>query len=144
MPAGLGSGTPLIRHGKHGQADGQGVALVAECGQHFQRASSELAIEVALDFLAHFGLIERDLPAAESAPRAPQQRFELLQTCMVTDTDFRFTRPLIGFETFAQDELIASQGPHSIHAPCDHCTVLMPTREPIIGREAVYLARPMA
>lgn len=144
MPAGLGSGTPLIRHGKHGQAEGQGVALVAECGQHFQRASSDLAIEVALDFLAHFGLIERDLPSAESAPRATQQRFELLQTCMVTDADFRFTRPLIGFETFAKGELIATQGAHSIHAPCDHCTVLMPTREPIVGREAVYLARPMA
>ena len=144
MPAGLGSGTPLIRHGKHGQADGQGVALVAECGQHFQRASSDLAIEVALDFLAHFGLIQRDLPAAESAPRAAQQRFELLQTCMVTDADFRFTRPLIGFETFAKGDLIATQGEHRIHAPCDDCTVLMPTREPIIGREAVYLARPMA
>lgn len=144
MPAGLGSGTPLIRHGKHGQADGQGVALVAECGQHFQRASSDLAIEVALDFLAHCGLIERDLPMAKSAPRAPQQRFELLQTCMVTDADFRFTRPLIGFETFAQGDLIATQGAHRIHAPCDDCTVLMPTREPIIGREAVYLARPMA
>ena len=141
MPSGLGSGTPLIRHGLHGQADHHGVALVVECGQHFARSSGDLATEVALDFLAHFGLIEPRQPRAGSAAPAPQQRFELLQTCMVTDTDFRFSRPLIGFETFALGELIATQGKAQIHAPCDDCTVLMPTREPIVGREAVYLAR---
>jgi predicted deacylase len=141
MPRGLGSGTPLIQHGVLGSAGGKGVAMVAECGQHFLRASSDLATEVALDFLAHFGLVERAAPAA---PRAPQQRFELLQTCMVSHADFHFARPLIGFETFAAGELIASQGPDEIRAPCDDCTVLMPTREPIVGREAVYLARPMA
>lgn len=141
MPQGLGSGTPLIQHGRLGSAGGTGVALVAECGQHFLQASSDLAIWVALDFLAHFGLVEH---AAPPAPRAPQRRFELLQTCMVTHADFRFTRPLIGFETFSAGELIATQGPDEIRAPCDHCTVLMPTREPIVGREAVYLSQPMA
>ena len=35
MPAGLGSGTPLIQHGAHGRPDGEGAALVVECGQHF-------------------------------------------------------------------------------------------------------------
>ena len=138
MPQGLGSGTPLIQHGRLGSTDGAGVALVAECGQHFLQASSDLAIAVALDFLAHFGLVER---AAPVAAHAPQRRFELLQTCMVTHPDFRFTRPLIGFETFARDELIASQGADEIRSPCDDCTVLMPTRDPIVGREGVYLAR---
>lgn len=141
MPQGLGSGTPLIQHGRLGQADGHGVALVAECGQHFLQASSDLAIEVALDFLAHFGLIERAAPAL---PRAAAQRFELLQTCLVTHADFRFARPLIGFETFAAGELIATQGSDEIRSPRDDCTVLMPTREPIVGREAVYLAQPVA
>ena len=28
-------------------------------------------------------------------------------------------------------------------ALCDDCTILMPTREPIVGREAVYLTRPI-
>jgi predicted deacylase len=140
MPQGLGSGTPLIQHGAHGTAEGRGVALVAECGQHFRRETGEVAVGVALDFLAHFGLLERE---AAPAPAAPQQRYELLQTCMVKTPTFRFTRPLVGFETFARGELIATDGDEELRAPCDDCTVLMPTREPVMGREGVYLSRPI-
>lgn len=139
MPQGLGSGTPLIQHGRHGQDDHTGVALVAECGQHFLRSTGELAIEVALDFIARFGLIERQL----SASAAPQRRFGLLKTCMITTPEFRFVRPLAGFETFAEGELIATDGDTEIRALCDDCTVLMPARRPIVGREGVYLARPL-
>lgn len=139
MPQGLGSGTPVIQHGAHGTAAHHGVALVAECGQHFKRSTGALAIEVALDFLAHFGLID---PRPKAA--APQQRFQLLQTWVIRTPDFRFVRPLIGFETFAQGELIATDGDQEIRALCDRCTVLMPARLPIVGREGVYLARPIA
>ena len=68
MPKGLGSGTPLIQHGHHGKDAGTaGAALVAECGQHFLKSSAEMAVHVSLDFLAHFGLIDRD-------PATPQLR----------------------------------------------------------------------
>ena len=140
MPQGLGSGMPVIQHGRHGQASSNaGAALVAECGQHFKQSSADLAVQVTLDFLGHFGLIDRPVRAASQAPR----RFELLQTHVVGHADFRFTRPLVGFETFAQGELIATDGDLAIHAPCDDCTVFMPTREPIVGREGVYLTRPL-
>lgn len=138
MPTGLGSGTPLIQHGRHGEAAGTGVALVAECGQHFRRATADLAVEVTLDFLAHFGLIER----AVRTP-GPQRRFELLETRVIKTEAFRLVRPLIGFEEFAKGELIATDGPDEIRAPCDHCTIFMPARSVIVGREAVYLTRPL-
>lgn len=139
MPNGLGSGVPVIQHGLHGLADSAaGAALVAECGQHFKQSSADLAVEVTLDFLGHFGLIER-APRASAAPR----RFELLRTHVVAHADFRFTRPVVGFETFAQGELIAMDGDEAIHAPCDDCTLFMPTREPVVGREGVYLTRPL-
>ncbi|MEJ8824212.1 succinylglutamate desuccinylase/aspartoacylase family protein [Variovorax humicola] len=140
MPYGLGSGTPLIQHGRHAAAEAPGAAMVVECGQHFKRATADVATEVTMHFLAHFGLIEREA----SRVTEPQRRFELLQTLMVKTKDFSFTRPLIGFETFARDELIGTDGTEEIRAPCDECTVFMPTREPIVGREAVYLTRPMA
>ena len=53
-------------------------------------------------------------------------------------------RPLVGFEVFANGQLIGSDGDERIVAPCDDCTVFMPTREPIVGREGVYLTRPLA
>ena len=139
MPNGLGSGTPLIQHGAHAGADAPGAAIVVECGQHFKRATADVATEVTLRFLAHFGLIEH---AAPPQP-APQRRFELLQTRMVKTPAFAFARPLVGFETFAKGELIATDGADEIRAPCDDCTVFMPTRAPIVGREAVYLTRPL-
>ncbi|MEI7444525.1 MAG: succinylglutamate desuccinylase/aspartoacylase family protein [Burkholderiales bacterium] len=138
MPNGLGSGVPIIEHGRHGLASTRGCsALVAECGQHFLRATGEVAVEVTLDLLAHHGLVE---PRAPRAPRPAQRRVELIETLLVRTPEFRFTRPLVGFETFEAGELVATDGPHEIRAP-EACTVLMPTRAPIVGREAVYLAR---
>ncbi|MEO8654295.1 MAG: succinylglutamate desuccinylase/aspartoacylase family protein [Ramlibacter sp.] len=140
MPRGLGSGTPVIQHGRHGEATGTGAALVAECGQHFLRATADLAVEVTLDFLAHFGLVGRDPP---SPVPGPQRRFELLETRMIKTESFRFVRPLIGFEEFSKGELIATDGQDEIRAPCDRCTIFMPARAVIVGREAVYLTRPL-
>jgi predicted deacylase len=139
MPAGLGSGTPLVQYDGHGRADGSGAALVVECGQHFKQATADLATSVALDFLGHFGLIE--MPPPRRA--APLRRFELLRTHVIQQPDFAFVRPVIGFETFARGELIATDGALEIHAPCDDCTIFMPARKAIVGREGVYLTRPM-
>jgi predicted deacylase len=139
MPNGLGSGTPLIQHGLHAGPDAPGAALVVECGQHFKQDAANVASEVTLRFLSHFGLVEREILAPAAAPR----RFELLQTLLVQTPEFAFTRPLLGFETFAQGELIATDGATQIISPCDDCTVFMPTREPVVGAEAVYLTRPL-
>ncbi|RZJ16455.1 MAG: succinylglutamate desuccinylase [Haliea sp.] len=141
MPRGLGSGTPLVQHGRHGERDSSaGAAMVVECGQHFLRATAELATAVTLEFLAHFGLIARD-PAAP-AP-GPQRRFELLETHVIRSLEFHFSRPVEGFEVFAKGELVATNGDEEIRAPCDDCTIFMPSREAIIGKEAVYLTRPL-
>ena len=121
-------------------------ALVVECGQHFLRTTSALAIEVALDFLAHFGLIDsasRSLPAAGTLQPQPQRRFGLLRTHVIKTPEFRFTRPLVGFESFDEGELIATDGAEEIRAPCKACTVLMPARTVIVGREGLYLTQPI-
>jgi hypothetical protein len=123
-------------------AEGEGgVALVAECGQHFLRATAELATEVTLDFLAHFGMIDRG--PSPGARGVVQTRVELLRTVVVRTPEFRFVRPVVGFETFDEGELIAIDGDEEIRSPCPTCTILMPAREPIPGREGVYLARPL-
>jgi len=140
MPNGLGSGTPLIEYGAFGQAAHHGAAMVVECGQHFKTSAGDVALAATQGFLAHFGLIA----PGPVAPSRPARRYELLQTCIVQSSEFRFVKPCVGFEVFAQGELIALNGDEEIRALCDDCTILMPTREPIVGREAVYLAKPIS
>ena len=140
MPAGMKTGTPLIEHGLHGKAAHHRVALVAECGQHFLRSSGELATEVTLRFLAHFGLIEAD-PGWRRP--GPQRRFELLSTPVIKTTEVKFARPVVGLESFAKDELIVTDGGEEIRSPCDGCTIFMPARIHVPGRELVYLTRPL-
>jgi predicted deacylase len=139
MPAGMRSGTPLIQHGAHATAEAPGAGLVVECGQHFKQTTADLAVEVAMDFLGHFGLIEREV----RPPATPPRRFELLRTHVIEHESFAFTRPVIGFETFAEGELIATDGPTEIRALCDDCTIFMPARAAIVGREGVYLTKPL-
>lgn len=140
MPAGLGSGTPVIQYGPFGGPDGRGAAMVVECGQHFLKKSADLAVKVTHDFLAHFGLVDAD--PAKPRP-APQRRFELVRTYVIKTTDYKFARPVKGFEVFAKGELVATDGPEEIRAPCDDCTIMMPARKPIVGREGVYLTKPV-
>ncbi len=141
MPAGRFPGTGVLNYARHGDpASNSGGALVVECGQHFAQSAATLATDVTLRFLAHLGLI--DAPA-NSAPAAPAQPFRLLEVHMVKSEDFTFTRPLLGFEVFNQGELIAINAGEEIRSPCDNCTIFMPTRMPIVGREAVYLTEPM-
>jgi predicted deacylase len=145
MPAGMTSGTPVIQHGLHGlpgpAGRSQGAAMVVECGQHFKQASSDVATQVSLDFLAHFGLIDVPEGAPARGAAQPQQRLELLHTHVIKTTAFAHVRPLVGFEVFAKGELIATDGDEEIRSPCDGCTVLMPARSAIVGREGMYLTR---
>jgi hypothetical protein len=62
---------------------------------------------------------------------------------VIKHPSFAFARPVIGFETFAEGELIATDGAEEIRAPCDDCTIFMPARIVIVGREGVYLTKPM-
>jgi predicted deacylase len=148
MPGGMTSGAPLMEHGEHGlspeQGSRKGAAMVVECGQHFRKATADLAVAVTLDFLAHFGLLEsQNAPASQIRERPPQKRLELLSTHVIKTTEFAHVWPLVGFEVFAKGELIATDGAEEIRAPCDNCTVMMPARTAVIGREGLYLTRPV-
>lgn len=46
-------------------------------------------------------------------------------------------------EVTALGQLIAINGQDEIRAPCDECTIFMPTQRAIVGREAVYLTKPL-
>lgn len=136
MPVGGAPGTGVTGYGRHGEAGVDGGAVVVECGQHFSRSAAELATDVTLRFLAHLGLVD---PPAAAAAKAPARRFRLLEVHMVKTESFAFARPVLGFEVFQKGELIAVDDGQEIRSPCDDCTIFMPTRAPLVGREGVYL-----
>lgn len=138
MPSGMKTGTPLVEYGRHGDINGRSVAFVVECGQHFLRSAATVAIETSYRFLNYLGLIDRPFEARVVTPR----RYELLSSPLIKTESFRFVRPLVGLETFEAGELIAVDGAEEIRAPCDGCTVFMPSRQPRVGREALHLTRP--
>ncbi|MEN9538816.1 MAG: hypothetical protein RLZZ126_1051 [Pseudomonadota bacterium] len=140
MPGGgFQSGDLLIQHGKLARGDWTGASMVVECGQHFKQASADVTTRTALGFLAHHGLVAPCLPGDGQA----QKRVELLHTHVIQSLDFRFARPVKGFEEFAQGELILTDGGVEVRAPCDRCTVVMPARAVKVGVEGVYLTRPL-
>jgi predicted deacylase len=151
MPQGMQTGTPLIQYGAFGRADHPGAALVVECGQHFQRRAGVAATRTALAFMTHFGLLTPAQCAEHthalagvdlaSTPTEPARRYKLLSTYVVRTPEFRFVRPLQGFEVFAAGELIATDGDQELRAPCDDCTTVMPARKIVPGREGVYLTK---
>ena len=76
---------------------------------------------------------ERNAAVASALPvkpaAAPPRRYKLLRTHVIQHEICAFTRPAIGFETFAEGELIATDGPLEIRALCDGCTIFMPARQ---------------
>ncbi|HEX6957393.1 MAG TPA: succinylglutamate desuccinylase/aspartoacylase family protein [Ferrovibrio sp.] len=137
-------GRPLIQYGAFGDPAATPVALVVECGQHFARTSGDLAIGVTMRFLDYAGMIPADL-AAQYAPLAGEpQRYEVMDVLVAKTDQFRFAAPFVGFEELAGGALIAVDGDEEIRAPKGGCTLIMPARRILKGRDVVSLARPLA
>jgi succinylglutamate desuccinylase len=134
-------GRPLIQYGAFGKADASPLAVVVECGQHFARSSGEIAISVTMRFLDFYGLIPTDLAAQYKAEVGAPKRYEVTDV-MVAKTDrFRFAGDFIGFEELPTGALIATDGDEELRAPAGGCTLVMPARRIVKGRDVVSLAR---
>lgn len=141
LPGVKHSGRPLIQYGAFGNPDASPLAVVVECGQHFARSSGEIAIAVTMRFLDFYGLIPTDLAAQYKAEFGAPKRYEVTDA-MVAKTDrFRFAGEFIGFEELPAGTLIAIDDDEELRAPAGGCTLVMPARRIVKGRDAVLLAR---
>lgn len=134
-------GRPLIQYGAYGDPQATPVAAVIECGQHFARTSGDVAISVTMRFLDFFGLIPVDLAAQYKPEPGQPRRYEVTDVLVARTDKFRFAEPFIGFEDLPGGALIATDGEDEIRAPAAGCTVIMPARRPVKGRDVVSLAR---
>jgi predicted deacylase len=118
-------------------------ALLIECGQHWERASATVAIDVMLRFLLHFGVIEPAFAAPHLAPLPESQRVvEVTEAVTIASDDFRFAAPYVGMEVIARaGTVIGHDGAQAVATPYDNCVLIMPTMRIRKGETAVRLGR---
>lgn len=123
------------------------TALLVECGQHWAKATAEVARDTALRFLVATGVMS----SAEAAPHlhrqdAPPQRVLEVTHGVTAKTDgFRFVEDFVGCETFsAAGAPIAEDGADVVRTPYDDCVLIMPNHRSRAGQRTARFARLMA
>ena len=118
-------------------------SLLIECGQHWEAASSELAIQTSLKLLLSQGVIDQSFmeKLKQDTPK-PQKFIEVTEAITIQTDKFSFT------ETFEGGECIAKKGTVIGHddetpiiTPYDNCVLIMPTRRTYKGQTAVRLGK---
>jgi len=119
-------------------------ALLVECGQHWEAAAPDVARQVTLRFLRHFGMAEPAFLDAhvEPVPMPAQKVIEVTAVVTIATDDFAFVVPAGGLAVVPKaGTLLARDGVAEIFTPYDDCVLVMPTRRPKKDETAVRLGR---
>ncbi len=141
--AGHAAGRRLRDYGGFGEEDSPRNALLIECGQHWEAASADVAIESMLRFLLHFGMIDGDFAAPHlTADLPPQKVVEVTEAVTIKTPEFAFADDFRGMEVLAKaGTRIANDGEEPVVTPYDDCVLIMPSRRLRPGQTAVRLGR---
>ena len=146
VDAGHAAGRRLRDYARFDDPADPRTALLIECGQHWSKSAPEIAIQVSLRLLRHFGLvdtafIERHL---DQRPPPPQRIIEVTTSIPIRTPSFAFLWPqddALGIVPKA-GSLIARDGDAEIRTPYDDCALVMPMRRAAKpGDTAVRLGR---
>ena len=124
-PAGL----RLIDRGGFGDAHSPKRALLIECGQHWERAAADVAIDALMRFLALTGAVDADWALARTPLSLPpmQRLVRVTEAVVARSNDFHFLVPVVGLSVVAKAGTpIARDGDHTWVAPYDDTVLVMP------------------
>ena len=120
------------------------AALLVECGQHWERAAPEVALEATIRFLMHHGTMRSEDAQArlgETSP-PPQRAIAVTDAVTIRSERFAFAMPVHGLKVVPKaGTLLATDGGADVRTPHDDCVLIMPTRKPKLGETAVRLGR---
>jgi predicted deacylase len=136
-------GKVMVEYGAFADPASSKTALVVECGAHFLKASVEVAKHALIGFLDETGTIEPEV-ARRLKPAVPACEpgiYTIEKVHVAKHAELRFLAPYVGFEEVTKGTKIAMDGPDTIEAPFDRCTILFPKANPMQGREFVTLAK---
>ena len=135
--AGHAAGSRIRDYGAFADPAAAPLALLVECGQHWERRAAEVAIDTMWRFLAATGVVER-----ATAPALPQRLITVTDVVTIASDDFRFTADYRGLEVIAKaGTVIARDAGREIRTPYDECVLIMPSRRLGRGQTAVRLGR---
>ena len=141
--AGHAAGRRLRDHGAFGDPAAPQLALLVECGQHWQADSGAVALDTAYRFLAAAGVLAAEETQRRlAAPVPPQRVITVTAAITIASDDFRFVAPFQGLEVIPKaGTVIGHDGESAIVTPYDDCVLIMPARRPARGQTAVRLGR---
>lgn len=129
IDTGQAAGLRMIERGGFGDPASPKRALLIECGQHWERAAQEVAIDTLMRFLAHTGVVDRAWALARTrvAPPARQQVVRVTEGVVARSMAFEFLVPIVGLGVVPQAGTpIARDGDHTWFAPYDNTVLVMP------------------
>jgi predicted deacylase len=138
-------GLRMIDRGVFGDPAAPARALLIECGQHWERAAADVAIDTLVRFLGLAGMADAAWVAAHVRLALPRQqrRVRVTEAVVARSADFHFLVPTVGLSVIEQAGTpIARDGAHLWATPYDHCVLVMPgTNNLRAGGTAVRLGR---
>ena len=105
-------------------------ALLVECGQHWERAATDVAIDTLVRFLHLTGLVDADWAAARTRLPLPAQQklVRVTEAIVARSSHFHFLVPTDGLAVVTQAGTpIAQDGDHVWRTPYDHAVLVMPS-----------------
>lgn len=144
IDSGHAAGTRLRDYAFFDDPDDARVALLVECGQHWERSAPEVARQSILRFLHHFGMADATFLEAhlDRTPLPAQKAIEVTAAITIDSDAFTFAVPVFGLATVPiAGTLLARDGEREITTPYDNCVLIMPSRRPKKGETAVRLGR---
>lgn len=144
VDSGHAAGKRLRDYAGFGDPQSAKSALLVECGQHWEAAVGDVAIQTVLRFLRHFGTLESGWLAQHiaSANPAPQRVIDISAVVTVNSEKFTWIRPLLGLEVIAEaGTLVATDADTEVRTPHADAVVVMPVPRPKVGQTAVRIGR---
>lgn len=129
LDTGHPAGLRMVERGGFSDAHSPRHPLLIECGQHWERAAEDVAVDTLVRFLALAGTVDAGWAEAHTRlqPPAAQQVVRVTEPVVARSADFHFLVPMVGLGVIAQAGTpIAADGDHVWHAPYDHTVLVMP------------------
>jgi predicted deacylase len=140
-PAGL----RMVDRGDFGDPASPKLALLIECGQHWERSAAEVAIDTLVRFLGLTGVADESwVKRNVRLPLPPVQHLvRVTEPVVARSADFRFLVPAVGLSVVPKAGTpIAQDGDHVWVTPYDDAVLVMPgTRNLKPGGTAVRIGR---